>query len=186
MCFQNPDIKYLAQKSLASYAKSIYIQKDRDVFKLESLDLDALATAIGLPGLPQIKYQKGEDVKRLKNAPRMHWSSGSETGSDADNQKEKRPRKGEVRTKYDRMFERTNQDVLSSHYTKLIDHNMEGSPESQADEDADFLTVKRVLDGEGLDKASGHPGEALRVVDLGGTQPLVIDSKRREKMLKSG
>jgi ATP-dependent RNA helicase DDX10/DBP4 len=41
-----------------------------------------------------------------------------------------------VRTKYDRMFERKNQNVLSEHYTKLVDHSRE-------DDDDDFITLKR-------------------------------------------
>ena len=41
-----------------------------------------------------------------------------------------------MRTKYDRLFERKNQNILSEHYTKLIDHG--GS-----DSDDEFLTLKR-------------------------------------------
>jgi len=41
-----------------------------------------------------------------------------------------------VRTKYDRMFERKNQNVLSQHYNKLIDHEPEDSED-------DFITLKR-------------------------------------------
>ena len=43
-----------------------------------------------------------------------------------------------VRTKYDRMFERKNQNVLSEHYTKLVDHSLGGG-----DDDEDFITLKR-------------------------------------------
>ncbi|OAX33795.1 DEAD-domain-containing protein [Rhizopogon vinicolor AM-OR11-026] len=42
-----------------------------------------------------------------------------------------------VRTKYDRMFERKNQNILSSHYSKLVDHG------NAVDEDEDFITLKR-------------------------------------------
>ena len=41
-----------------------------------------------------------------------------------------------MRTKYDRLFERKNQNILSEHYTKLIDHSGSGS-------DDEFLTLKR-------------------------------------------
>ena len=54
-----------------------------------------------------------------------------------------------VRTKYDRLFERKNQNILSEHYTKLIDHG--GS-----DSDDEFLTLKRAdhdLDDDGDDGA---------------------------------
>jgi hypothetical protein len=42
-----------------------------------------------------------------------------------------------VRTKYDRMFERKNQNILSSHYSKLVDHG------DAVDDDDDFITLKR-------------------------------------------
>lgn len=42
-----------------------------------------------------------------------------------------------VRTKYDRMFERKNQNILSEHFTKLVDHA------TDSDSDDDFITLKR-------------------------------------------
>lgn len=44
-----------------------------------------------------------------------------------------------MRTKYDRMFERKNQNVLSAHYSKLIEHD----PATVADDDDDFIVLKR-------------------------------------------
>ena len=42
-----------------------------------------------------------------------------------------------VRTKYDRMFERKNQNILSEHYTRLVEHT---NSDSESD---DFITLKR-------------------------------------------
>ncbi|KAI8956860.1 DEAD-domain-containing protein [Daldinia sp. FL1419] len=182
MCFKNPDLKYLGQKAFISYTRSVHLQKDKEIFDLKKLDLDAYAASLGLPGAPQIRFQKGEDVKKLKNAPRAGLSSGSE--SESDGEKKKR-RKGEVRTKYDRMFERTNQDVLTSHYNKMIGDEGQAANHDE-DDDQDFLSVKRVLKGDDLDE--GDNGLALGkkiITGLGGEEPFVVDSKRREKMLKS-
>lgn len=46
----------------------------------------------------------------------------------------------EVRTKYDRMFERKNQNILSDHYAKLIDHGVDNTT---GNDDDDFITLKR-------------------------------------------
>ncbi|KAI2464112.1 DEAD-domain-containing protein [Annulohypoxylon bovei var. microspora] len=184
MCFKNPDLKYLGQTAFVSYTRSIHLQKDKEIFNLKKLDLDAYAASLGLPGAPQIRYQKGEDVKKLKNAPRAGLSSDSESEFDED--KAKRKKKGEVRTKYDRMFERTNQDVLTSHYTKMIGDGEQGANDDE-DED-DFLSVKRVLQGDDLDGANEENGLApgTKIIEgLGGEEPFVVDSKRREKLLKS-
>lgn len=183
MCFKQPDIKYLGQKAFVTYVRSVYLQKDKEVFDMKKLDLDGYAASLGLPGTPQIKYQKGEDIKKLKNAPRMQISSGSE---DESGDEGKRPKnKEEVRTKVQKMFERTNQDVLSSHY-----RNMVGEEDGDDAEDADFFSTKRVLNNDDLDAAAGQQdgdddGAHPTVVDLGGDQQLIVDSKRREKLLKS-
>lgn len=182
MCFQNPDLKYLGQKSFISYTRSIHLQRDKDIFNLKKLDLDAYASSLGLPGTPQIKFQKGDDIKKIKNASRQGMSSDSESDMDLDGPKKNR-KKNEVRTKYDKMFERTNQDVLSAHYNKLVVDGDKADDES----DDDFLSVKRRLNDDDLDAESGkaNAGQPKVIFGLGGEEPYVIDSKRREKALQS-
>lgn len=186
MCFQNPDLKYLGQKAFISYTRAIHLRKDKAVFKLNELDLDGFAASMGLPGMPQIKFQKGEDAKKVKNAPRAGMSSGSESESDDDVKPKKNKNKNEVRTKYDKMFERKNQDVLSSHYSKLVLDSNQGD-QARAGDDDDFLQVKRRLNDDDLDLESKKAdSSAAKVIDgLGGDEPYVVDSKRREKALQS-
>lgn len=179
MCFQDPELKYLGKKAFESYAKSLWLQKDKEVFNIDKYDLEGFHTSMGLPGTPKIKFRKGDDTKKLKNAPR---------GLDDDSDEPKKP---EVRTKYDRMFERRNQDVLSSHYAKTIadDRTEVQSQHADADEDDDFLSVKRVVPVDELSSSDEEDGEftrsATKVVTGIGKDPLVIDSKRREKLLMS-
>lgn len=187
MCFQDPELKYLGQKAFVSYAKSIFVQKDKEIFNISNYDLEGYASSIGLPGAPKIKFQKGEDMKKVKNAPRAALSTDDE--SDEEN-KTKKDKKSEVRTKYDRMFERQNQDVLSGHYSKLVADNDRDQQVDADDNDDDFLSVKRIVpvDSESEsedddDKAASGPTPKL--IAGTGKDPLVIDSKRREKLLKS-
>ncbi|KAK0119795.1 ATP-dependent RNA helicase dbp4 [Cadophora gregata] len=189
MCFKYPELKYLGQKAFTSYAKSVYLQKDKEVFKINEYDLEGFANSMGLPGAPKIKFQKGNDTKNLKNAPRGAISSDDD--SDAE-ESTKKPIKEEVRTKYDRMFERRNQDVLSGHYSKMIaEENLDEDDDGlrDADEDNDFLSVKRVVpvddDAESDDESVAAAGPAARVIEGISKEPIVIDSKRREKMLTS-
>ncbi|KAJ5643478.1 ATP-dependent RNA helicase dbp4 [Penicillium longicatenatum] len=201
MCFKDPELKYLGQKAFISYAKSIYVQKDKETFNIKELALEDYATSLGLPGAPRIKFIKGDDTKERKNASwRMsHLSSGSED-SDADDdepKKEKKKKKDEkqVRTRYDRMFDRRNQDVLADHYSKLINDDgtmIDNGAGEDADEDADFLSVKRRFEagdeqlGQGATESDDSEVETkTKKVQLDGQEPLVIDSKRREKLLKS-
>ncbi|KAI1635058.1 P-loop containing nucleoside triphosphate hydrolase protein [Biscogniauxia mediterranea] len=205
MIFSNRDLKYLAQKAFISYVKSVNYNKNKEIFNLDKLDLDGYATSLGLPGAPQIKrFQNGEDVKKLKNASRAMLSSDSESDVDGDGKK----RKGEVRTKFDKLVSRKNQDVLTSHYAKLVGEDGENGAAGDDDED-DFLAVKRVLKGDDLDMKAPAGGTddneengnddddddddddnstpigTKVITGLGGEVPLVVDSKRREKMLQS-
>ena len=208
MCFKDPELKYLGQKAFVSYVKSVHLQKDKDIFKVQELDLEQYAASMGLPGAPRVKFVKGDDAKTRKNAPRqlLEISSGDEEEAGAAGKE-----KPAVRTKYDRMFERRNQDVLAEHYVKMIgsDDEPETNGHGDADEDNDFLSVKRRFDagdaalGE-VSSDSGSDSELLTTAQpalLGGIAPtqsqkiklstnlseeaLIIDSKRREKLLKS-
>lgn len=139
MCFKDPELKYLGQKAFVSYVRSIHIQKDKEVFKLTELPLEEFSASMGLPGAPKIKFLKGDNAKALKNAP--HGLSLSEE------ERDNKCKKPAPRTKYDRMFERRNQDVLADHYTKLIDgsETRPADTTADADEDNEFLTIKRRL-----------------------------------------
>ncbi|KAJ5813149.1 hypothetical protein N7447_010172 [Penicillium robsamsonii] len=209
MCFKDPELKYLGQKAFISYVKSIYVQKDKETFKIKELPLEEYAASLGLPGAPRIKFIKGDDAKERKNESwRMaHMSSDD----DSDTEKKDKKDEKEVRTRYDRMFERRNQGVLAEHYSKLIndDGTMVATDapkdagaeiDDEADEDADFLSVKRRFAagdadlGEKSDSSDSEDSDAepktkdtrgVKMVHLDGQDPLLIDSKRREKLLKS-
>ena len=189
MCFQDPELKYLGQKAFVSYTRSVFVQKDKEIYKINEYDLEGYAASLGLPGASKIKFQKGDSAKTLKNTPRAALSSDEDSDVEAGGKMHK---KEEVRTKYDRMFERRNQDIFSGHYSKMIaedDLDEDGNEQGDADEDNDFLSVKRVLqvddDDSSDDEAVGAAGPAPKVIHGLGKEPLVIDSKRREKMLKS-
>jgi len=66
--------------------------------------------------------------------------SGSDSGSDSESDDAPPvPRPAEkVRTKYDRMFERKNQSILTDHYSKLVAHE-----DDLADGDDDVFTLAR-------------------------------------------
>ncbi|KAL8731208.1 MAG: hypothetical protein Q9181_004385 [Wetmoreana brouardii] len=152
MCFKDPELKYLGQKAFISYVKSVHLQKDKGVFKLDQLPLEEFSASLGLPGAPKVKFFNGDNAKSLKNAPRTLEISSSDEGREDDDQRSAGNKKpAATRTKYDRMFERQNQDIFSEHYTKLIDdpnddrtsRQLPSNEEAELDDDQDFLSVKR-------------------------------------------
>ncbi|PSK48393.1 ATP-dependent RNA helicase dbp4 [Elsinoe australis] len=189
MCFKDPTLKYLGQKAFISYTRSIHLQKDKETFQIEKLPLEDYASSMGLPGAPKIRFVKGDDAKAAKNAPRYvpNLSDDSEESEQEDKK---------VRTRYDRMFERTNQDVLAEHYARIVedgdDRNKQGF---NADvDDGDLFSVKQRLPAsdapldDDMDSDSADEKEVVggRLVHIpGAREPVVIDSKRKEKMLTS-
>lgn len=204
MCFQDPKLKYLGQKAFASYVRSLHVQKDKEVFKLEHYPLEEFAASLGLPGAPRIKFLKAdpEEIKRRKNASRQAAVSESEEEEEEEEEDgtTTKNKKSGVRTKYDRMFERKNQDILADHYAKMvrddekddIDINrLDG--EQEADDDL-FDVKRRIPADDGVpnfenvsaNEAAIAKAAGLRTVAIPGAKdPVILDSKRREKLLKS-
>ncbi|ODQ77476.1 hypothetical protein BABINDRAFT_163487 [Babjeviella inositovora NRRL Y-12698] len=138
LCFSSPEIKYLGQKAFISYMRSVYVQKDKEVFNIEELPTEKYAQSLGLPGAPKIKMLGGSKNKEMKNASRQLLAL-----SKANDEGEMEEEDGKVRTKYDRMFERQNQNVLSEHYLTLTGNKPEGETLDVEDADGGFMKVKR-------------------------------------------
>ena len=142
LLFKDPELKYLGQKAFVSYVRSIYIQKDKEVFKFEELETEEFAKSLGLPGAPKIKIKGMKAIERAKEAKNtsrqlLSLSKADEDGEIRDEEEEAKKKK-KVRTKYDKMFERKNQTVLSEHYM-----NITAGAEDGAEDEEDFMTVKR-------------------------------------------
>jgi ATP-dependent RNA helicase DDX10/DBP4 len=198
MSFQDPQLKYLGQKAFASYVRSLHVQKDKGIFKLENYPLEEFAASLGLPGAPKIKFLKAdaEEVKKRKNASRQAAVSESEEEEEGsgDEKEKTKDKKNGVRTKYDRMFERKNQDILADHYAKIRHNDAEedadaGKLDGEQESDDDLFDVKKRIPADGdfdPDAVPKDSEEYAKVVHIpGAKEGLVLDSKRREKMLKS-
>jgi ATP-dependent RNA helicase DDX10/DBP4 len=200
MCFKDAQLKYLGQKAFTSYVRSIYVQRDKEIFHMDRLSLEEFAASLGLPGAPRIKFLAGDDPKARKNAPRARIvDSESEPELDEDQETRANQRAKDtpaIRTKYDRMFERKNQDVLADHYNKLVAPEARETVQSKDIEDDqaervdgnDFLTVKRriPIDGQPSESEDSDDSDYRKLVHVQGVKgPILIDSKRAEKRLKS-
>ncbi|GJJ14735.1 hypothetical protein Clacol_009002 [Clathrus columnatus] len=145
--FKEPEIKYLGQKAFISYMKSVYLQKDKSIFSLEKLPVEKFAESLGLPGAPKIKFLNKDAAQKKKNTSlvikqlsnSIDDDDDEESSSEEDEKIDSKHNSTTVRTKYDRMFERKNQDILSEHYNRLIDH---ADDRGNSDEE-DFITLKR-------------------------------------------
>ena len=57
-------------QAFVSYLRSVYLQKDKSIFKVDELPAERFAEALGLPGMPKIKFLSKEMAKKKKNASR--------------------------------------------------------------------------------------------------------------------
>jgi ATP-dependent RNA helicase DDX10/DBP4 len=123
--------------------------------------------------------------------------SESEQGSGDEKDAKDKPKdkNNGVRTKYDRMFQRQNQDILADHYAKIRHKDEDGSDvdagklDGEQQSDDDLFDVKRRIPADGDSDSDAAPQEteeyAKTIHIPGAKEGLVLDSKRREKMLKS-
>ncbi|CAO3664112.1 unnamed protein product [Umbelopsis ramanniana] len=153
-CFQDPEIKYLGQKAFIAYMRSVYLQKNKDIFKVHDLPAEEYAQSIGLPGAPKIKFVKASAAKDAQRAEAKakqavatkaeeEESSSEEEDSDIE-ESLPTPKVAKPTSKIEKMFLRKNQNILSEHYNKLVDHEDENDLlNNEAGEDEEFITIKR-------------------------------------------
>ena len=77
-CFKEPEVRYLAQKvrlciretlmaqAFVLYMRSVWLQKDKEVFDVAQLPAEAFAESMGLAGAPQISFGKETASGRRK------------------------------------------------------------------------------------------------------------------------
>jgi ATP-dependent RNA helicase DDX10/DBP4 len=111
-CSKDPEIKYLGQKvriqqnfdylpckptnnrmpytllqCFISYMRSVYLQSNKNVFKVDELPAEAFAESLGLPGAPKIKFIKKGVSAAAKNAIRVN-KKDVESDNEEDEEKE--------------------------------------------------------------------------------------------------
>ncbi|WFD20329.1 RNA helicase [Malassezia caprae] len=140
--FQDVELKHLAQKAFVSYVRSVHLHKDKSIFDLAALPLPEYAASLGLPGAPKIKFIREAQAQAQARAAAQAAPSESDTASEADEPQAPAPKA--VRTKHDRLFNRTNQTVLSDQYASMRASEDDGFDVGGASEDdGDLLTLAR-------------------------------------------
>ena len=156
LCSQDPEIKYLAQKALISYVRSVFIHGNKEIFKVADLPIDKFAHSLGLASTPRLRFaEKSLAKNRSRQLCNVKGSvmNYSESENELDRAEKtldtvnKQPviQKPTMR-KIDRMFKRKNLNVLSEHYAKLREGftKMKSDDNGDDSEDKDdILTVKK-------------------------------------------
>jgi ATP-dependent RNA helicase DDX10/DBP4 len=70
--------------------RSVYLQKDKSIFKIDELPLERYAESLGLPGAPKIKFLSKEAIRRRKNASRTVEEAQAEVREEKESLKSAR------------------------------------------------------------------------------------------------
>lgn len=166
LCSSNPEIKYLGQKALVSYIRSIHLQSNKAVFKVEGLPLDEFAAAMGLPGTPKLRFVARSNQKNLsRQMLKAEVESESESDGEEDEVLQTSERKLVAKSMsktVEKMFARKNQDVLSEHFAKLRDGSSEPSNPNHDDDDDLFSLKRKDHDLEGIPEVKGPSSRQAR------------------------
>lgn len=76
MLARDVELKQMAQRAFVTYAKSVFLMKDKSIFDVTSIDLNALARSLGLAVAPRVRFlqkhlKATEPQTASPQAPRM-------------------------------------------------------------------------------------------------------------------
>nr|DAD20510.1 TPA_asm: hypothetical protein HUJ06_021973 [Nelumbo nucifera] len=80
MLVKYPDMQYLAQRAFTTYLKSIYLQRDKEVFDVTKLPIEEFSASLGLPMTPKIRFlnQKSKCRKEPSEGHPLQQQNDSE------------------------------------------------------------------------------------------------------------
>ena len=82
---KDTELKYLAQRAVVSYLRSIYLQPNKDVFDVNALDVEAYAHSMGLPNPPRLRFLKSHKGAG-KNGKKEEDSDDDSEGDDSESE----------------------------------------------------------------------------------------------------
>ncbi|XP_046857998.1 probable ATP-dependent RNA helicase DDX10 [Xenia sp. Carnegie-2017] len=81
LCAQDQDLKHWAQKSVVSYVRSVYLQSNKRIFKVDELPVEKYAASLGLSTAPRIRFlQKKAKKERGQTVAKNEQKNESNDG----------------------------------------------------------------------------------------------------------
>ena len=153
LLIRSPETKYCAMKAFVTYVRGYFRQTLKDVFLPEELPLNDFAQSMGLLSAPKIKVTGSTGKAHKDSVSDSNSDSNSDSDSDADSSSgssgtedstqpelaAKSKSNSKSKTRMDRLFKKTNQDVLSEHYSRLVQGEEEEGSENDSDGRGDGL-----------------------------------------------
>ncbi|KAJ8945685.1 hypothetical protein NQ318_012404 [Aromia moschata] len=81
---KDPTLKDTAQRAFVSYAKAVFLMKDKEVFDVQSLDTDSFAKSLGLAIPPRIRFLQRLNAKTEKKEGKFNNPMNSKSYFDKE------------------------------------------------------------------------------------------------------
>ncbi|KRY00701.1 putative ATP-dependent RNA helicase DDX10, partial [Trichinella pseudospiralis] len=62
-CSQDPDFHSICSRALVAYCKSLHFSKNKEIFNMEKIDMEALAKSMGLFSVPRMRFLRNVNKK---------------------------------------------------------------------------------------------------------------------------
>lgn len=108
-------MQYLAQRAFTTYLRSVYLQRDKEVFDVEQLPIEEFSASLGLPLTPKIRFLNRK-IKR---------NTIDETSNEQENGFEDDKKVLRIVPQLDRFKEESESDLLLAKETLIEDKENE-------------------------------------------------------------
>ncbi|XP_055303987.1 probable ATP-dependent RNA helicase DDX10 [Sitodiplosis mosellana] len=167
---QNKELKESAQRALINYVKSIALMKNKEIFKVEALNIEAYAQSLGLMFAPRVKFLQGvkyfaekkkaesekgkandDDIAQKLETNDSDGSENESEGDDSDEESGDEEQEGEEEDSGDEdedeseseSEEESNASAKPSKKPSKVDKTNQFNESSDDDEGDDFMRIKR-------------------------------------------
>lgn len=149
LLIQKPEMKFLAQKALRSYMRSIHLMSDKEVFDVNAINVEAFAKSLGLLQIPKIKFMNVKKIdknaiiqmEKQKNIARKFDELNADD-DEVDIIEVLKGTKKQQKTRLERLMAKKNADVLSETWKKYRE---------KTEDDDDVLISKGITQFEDSD-----------------------------------
>lgn len=144
---QNQELKESAQRALINYVKSIALMKDKDIFKVEALNIEAYAQSLGLMFAPRVKFLQGvkyfAEKKRTEKADGEDLASKLEFKQSDDESESDEEKSGEEESGEEEEESGSENETESESDSGSEDDEQESEEEEEEEEKKEEIQVKQ-------------------------------------------
>lgn len=145
---QDQQLKDSAQRAFVSYIKSVFLMKNKNVFKVQELDMDSFAKSLGLVSLPRIRFIDRIKYMRLNNAKkdaeiRKQSDDSTDVSDDDDDDDDDLSSNEDQESSEEESDEEDAIDESDKSDSETKNHGVDFNVTSDSEEEEDLFRIKR-------------------------------------------